>query len=223
MPATATFQAARRDLGVTAAVEERVLLALAARMPPWVNSDHLTALGLLALLVAGAAYARSGAQPAWLHGVNLLLLVNWFGDSLDGTVARYRRKQRPRYGFYVDHLVDAVGFLALATGLALSGLMNPAVAAGVVIAYYLMTLHVYLVTYTLGVFKIAYAGVGGTELRIVLGLVNLALFVWPEVRLGSVTLRLFDLAGLMAMGALLATFVVSSAGTVRKLYDLERV
>ncbi|HEY7412865.1 MAG TPA: CDP-alcohol phosphatidyltransferase family protein [Vicinamibacteria bacterium] len=224
MSPTSTFVDARRELpSLTGAVEKRVLLWLAARTPAWINSDHLTALGLLAMLAAGAAYALAGAQPAWLLAVNALLAVNWLGDSLDGTLARYRGRSRPRYGFYVDHMADMVGALGLLGGLALSGFMSPAVAVAVLVAYYLLNLHIYLATHTQGVFRIAYARLGGTELRILLALGNLVLFFVPAVAVLGRSVLLFDAAGVLAAAGLILTTALAVARTTRALYRLERL
>src|SRR5262245_42574741 len=101
-----TYREASREMnGWTARAEKRLLMRMAALLPDGVTPDQLTVLGLLGMLVAGAAYALSGRNPLFLHLSNLGLLVNWFGDSLDGTLARYRAKLRPRYGFYVDHVI----------------------------------------------------------------------------------------------------------------------
>ena len=116
--------AARAQLSFLAPLEKRVLIWIARRLPAWVNSDHLTALGFLALAAAGVAYALAPNDSGWLHVVNLCLLLNWFGDSTDGTLARVRNHLRPRYGFYVDHAVDAVGTLLLLGGMGLSGYMS---------------------------------------------------------------------------------------------------
>jgi phosphatidylglycerophosphate synthase len=224
MSESLVFQEARRDLrSLTSASEKRLLLWLAAQMPSGVNSDHLTGLGFAAMLAAGAGYALSGRSLTWLWLVNLLLLVNWFGDSLDGTLARYRNRQRPRYGFYVDHLVDMLGFLALITGLALSEHMSPAVAVGLVVAYAVLSIHVYLATYTVGVFQIAYGRVGGTELRLLLAGANLALFFWPTLHLGGHEFLLFDLCGTLAIAGLVATLLTAALKTVRQLYEMEKV
>ncbi len=216
------FADARRELpSLTAAVEKKALLWLAARMPPWVGSDHLTALGLLAMAAAGAAYVAARESSAWLHVVNVLLVVNWFGDSLDGTLARYRNRSRPRYGFYVDHMADAVAVLLLLGGLGISGFMSPAVAVGLLVAYYLMSIHIYLATHALGVFRIAYARLGGTELRLLLMLGNLALLVVPRINLGGRTVLLFDVAGALALVGLLVVGAVAVGSSVRALYRLE--
>jgi phosphatidylglycerophosphate synthase len=222
--AETVFRDARREMtSLTAVMEKRALLWLAARMPAWVSSDQLTLLGLLAMVAAGGAYALSASEPGWLHAVNLLLVVNWFGDSLDGTLARHRNRSRPRYGFYVDHMVDTVGVLALLGGLALSGYMSPPVAAALLIAYYLLSINIYLATYTLGVFKIAYGRLGGTELRLLLALGNLALLVAPSFTVFGRSVRLYDLCGVGAAAAMLLTLAISCLRNTRELFLLERV
>jgi len=196
------FKEARREVqGVTASLERRVLAWLCAHMPARVQSDHLTALGLAATIGVGAAYALSAGASFWLHVVNVCLALNWLGDSLDGTLARYRREERPRYGFYVDHIIDALGAVFVFGGLALAGLMSPAVTAVLLIAYLLMAIHVYLATYTAGTFKISYGAVGGTELRLVLMAANLAALRWPRVSAFGFDAPIFDLLGAsMALG-----------------------
>jgi len=224
MAASATFVEARRDQSsLTAGIEKRALVWLAARMPEAINSDHLTTLGLLAMVAAGAAYAMSQRWPSALHLVNLCLLLNWFGDSLDGTLARHRRRTRPRYGFYVDHMVDTFGMAFLLGGLALSGFMSVGVAAVLLVAYYALSIHIYLATYVLGVFRIAYGKLGGTELRLVLAIGNLALLAWPRLAVFGREWRLYDVLGTAATAALLAVLLVSSARTTRDLFRLERL
>jgi archaetidylinositol phosphate synthase len=129
-------EAQRNSTGLLTAVERRVLLWLATRLPVRVNSDHLTALGLVSMLLVGACFAISRQAPVALWGVVVFLALNWFGDSLDGTLARVRGHQRPRYGFYVDHILDTFGALFVLAGLALSGHMTPIVAAAFLVAYY---------------------------------------------------------------------------------------
>ena len=141
------FREAERHLaGLTARAEKRALLWLAPRTPGWVTSDHLTLLGLGAMAACGALYALAGRLPWLLLLVNAALALNWLGDSLDGTLARHRRVERPRFGFYVDHLADAFGALFVLGGLALSGLMSPLVAAAFLAAYYLLAIETYLAT-----------------------------------------------------------------------------
>jgi phosphatidylglycerophosphate synthase len=218
--ATTEFKDARRDLrALTTKLEKRALLWLAARMPAWVNSDHLTALGLLAMLAAGGAYWLGGHDVRWLYAVNGLLVVNWFGDSLDGTLARFRDRCRPRYGFYVDHMVDMFGAFFLLGGLALSGYMSAPVAAAFLLAYYLLSIHVYLATYTLGVFQISFAGLGGTELRLMLIAGNALLIQAPHFRLAGH--QVFDVAGALAAAAMTVTLMVATVRSTRALYRLE--
>ena len=218
-----TFQDARRELGLTASLEKRALGYLASRMPAAVGSDHLTALGFAAMIAAGLAYAFSGRHPWLLLAVNALLAVNWFGDSLDGTLARHRNRCRPRYGFYVDHVVDTFGAFCLLAGLALSAWMSPWVATAVLVAYFMMAIHVYLATYTLGVFKIAFGGLGGTELRLVLAGVNTLVFFLPRIAVAGVEVLLLDVAGALVAATLAVMLVVAVARTTRTLYDLERL
>src|ERR1700676_2216863 len=119
--------APRLQNSFTAAPERKALLWLAARMPPSINSDHLTLLGFVAMFLAGCSYLLARWTPWGLLLATLCLALNWFGDSLDGTLARVRHRQRPRYGFYVDHLLDATGTFFLMSGLAFSGYMNAGV------------------------------------------------------------------------------------------------
>src|SRR5262249_39221481 len=149
-------------------LEKRTLTTLAARMPRWVNPDHLTFLGFSGMALAGFSYYLAQWNRWMLVAAIGFLAVNWFGDSLDGTLARYRNRQRPPYGFYVDHMVDALGILFLIGGLGLSGYMTPIVAMALMIAYYLLSIEIYLATYTIGVFKLSFGIWGPTELRILL-------------------------------------------------------
>jgi phosphatidylglycerophosphate synthase len=219
----ATFHEARREhTSLTAAAEKRLLVWMAERLPPWINADHLTALGLLAFLLGGICYWLCGRDPRFLHAVNACLVLNWLGDSLDGTVARVRRKLRPRYGFYVDHMVDALAALFLLVGLAFSTLITPAVAIALLLAYFFLTINMGYATHALGVFKISFGAFGGTEMRILLAFANLLVLRFPRVRLGDEHVLLFDLVGLAATVAVAATALRSTAQVAKRLYDLER-
>jgi archaetidylinositol phosphate synthase len=216
------FHEAQRHLaGLTAGVERRALLWLAPRTPGRVTSDHLTLLGLVAMAVCGALYGLAGRHPWVLLLVNAALALNWLGDSLDGTLARYRRVERPRFGFYVDHLVDAFGVLFVLAGLALSGLMTPLVAAGFLVAYYLLSIETYLATYAIGRFKISWGPVGGTELRIGLAVVNVLVFVQPRVHVGASPWLVFDLLGVGATAGLVVLAVVAGVRGTRALARAE--
>ena len=206
---TVTFREAPRVLGLTGRIEKRLLLWMAARVPGAVTPDHLTLLGLVSLLACGVAYAFAGDRPWLLHAVNAGLVLNWLGDSLDGTLARHRRHERPRFGFYVDHLVDAFGALFLVGGLAVSGLTTPIVGASLLVAYFLLSIQTYLATYAIGRFKISWAGLGGTELRIVLAALNLAVMSRPQVTLAGRSFLVFDLVGATAAVALVVVSVVA--------------
>ena len=145
----------RIQASLLAGVEKRALIWMAERLPAWVGSDHLTALGAVAMLGAGIAFWLAPGHPLALLAVVALLAVNWFGDSLDGTLARVRHQERPRYGFYVDHVLDVVGILLLFLGLVAGGFMSPIVGAGFLVAYYLLTVEIALATHTVGTFRIS--------------------------------------------------------------------
>src|SRR5271156_3129540 len=167
------FQTAPRiQEAVTAKLEKKVLLWLAARIPSWINSDHLTLLGLAAMCLASASYVTARHNRVGLLLATLCLALNWFGDSLDGTLARVRNRQRPRYGFYVDHIIDSIGALLLIGGVAASGYIDWRIAMGMLIAFLLLSVETYLASYTLGVFRLSFAKLGPTEIRILLGLGN---------------------------------------------------
>lgn len=190
-------------------------------MPVRVNSDHLTGLGALAMLLAGVCYALGPAYPWALLAAVALLAVNWFGDSLDGTLARVRGHQRPRYGFYVDHVLDVLGVLFLVAGLVLGEFMTPAVGAGFLLAYYLLMIEIALATHAVGTFRMSYWKFGPTELRILLSIGTLQLLRSSEVTLLGSRFLLFDLGGAVAIAGLLFTFIVSAVGHTRFLYKAE--
>ena len=210
----------RQNTSVLAAAEKRALIWMAERLPRWINSDHLSALGLAAMAGAGLSFWLAATNP--ILGaplVVLCLLLNWFGDSLDGTVARVRDQQRPRYGYYLDHVIDLTGTALLFAGLSASGYMSPLIAVLVVAAYYLVSAETFLATHSRGVFKMAFVGVGPTELRILLAAGALALIdnAWVTP-FGIPPVRLWDLGGVIGALGMLGAFVVSSARNTRALY-----
>ncbi len=204
-------------------VETRTLAWLSRRMPASVNSDHLTLLALLAMAAAGLSYWLASVTPIGLWLVGPCLALNWFGDSLDGTLARVRQQQRPRYGFYVDHVVDALGATFLLAGLGLSGYMSPLVAAVLLASYLLLCVETFLATHSLGTFTMSHFKVGPTELRILLAFGTLVLLVHPNATILGHTYRLFDVGGVVAAGCLLVTLVTSSIRNTRTLYLAEPV
>jgi phosphatidylglycerophosphate synthase len=215
--------AARAQTSLLAPLEKPCLIWLAHHTPRWINSDHLTLLGLLAMLGAGVAYWFSRANPAALWVVSACLVVNWYGDSLDGTLARVRARQRPRYGFYVDHVVDALGTLFLLVGLALSGYMSERMALALLIVYFLLSIEVYLATYTLGTFELSHWSFSPTELRLLLIIGNVALLYRPVVTLAGARYRLFDVGGLVGAIGMTAMVLVAVVRHTTALYRGERL
>ena len=207
----------------TAGMEKRALLWLAAGTPAGIGPDHLTVLGLIAQIGAGTCYAMAAHHRYALLGVIGFLALNWLGDSLDGTLARLRQCQRPRYGFYVDHMVDSFGSLALMGGLALSGYMHPWIAIGLLVAFLMLSIQSYLATHALGEFRLSFWRFGPTELRILLAVGNLALLWKPMLSLPGGKYRLFDVGGaigLVGMSMMLAFFTVQNT---MRLYREERI
>ncbi len=224
MVQTAVFKNPERiQLSILSNCEKRTLIWLAQRMPRKVNSDHLTILGFLGMLLAGISYWMAGSNRFALFWVIFFLMVNWFGDSLDGTLARVRNQQRPRYGFYVDHVIDAFGILFLVAGLALSGYMSTWVATGFLIAYYLLSIEIALATVSLGKFRLSFGFFGPTELRILLAAGNIALFFHPLVHLFGHQYKLFDVGGVIGIAALLIIVLHSAIKNTITLYREERI
>jgi len=212
----------RDNSSVTARLEKRVLIWIAHRLPHGINSDHLSLLGLSAMAAAGLAFAAFPVTSWAALGVVVALAANWFGDSLDGTVARVRQQQRPRYGFYVDHIIDLAGTTMLVAGMALSGLMQPLIAIAVLVGYLLVSSESYLATHASGVFRMSFLGFGPTELRLLLMVGALRAMNSPWVEpFGAGPMRLFDIGGIVATIGLASAFVVSSVRNTRALYVAE--
>ena len=219
------FQSAERtQRSILARAEKATLLWLAARMPRWVSSDLLTLTGSLAMLCAGLSYWLSRYDRRGLLLVIVFLAINWFGDSLDGTIARFRNQPRPRFGFYVDHIVDTFGALFLLGGLALSGYISAWIAAALLVAFYLISIEVYLAAYTLGTFHLSMGGFGPTELRILLSLGNLYLFFHPEVPIVPIigrAYRLFDIGGAIGAAGMTLLMCIAAVRHTHALYRAE--
>ena len=206
-----------------AAAERRALFWLASRTPDRVTPDHLTILGLAAQIGAGACYALASRNRYALLGVTACLALNWLGDSLDGTLARVRQRLRPRYGFYVDHMVDSFGGLALMGGLALSGYMHPRIAIGLLVAFLMLSIQSYLATHALGEFRISFWRFGPTELRILLAVGNLALLWKPVIHLFGGQYRLFDVGGAVGLAGMALMVVAFTMQNTLRLYREERI
>src|SRR3954467_5211409 len=216
------FQNARRvHNSLVAGTEKRTLIWMAHRIPARINSDHLTSLGFIGQLLAGLSYALASRNRYWLLAAIGFLALNWLGDSLDGTLARVRRQQRPRYGFYIDHILDTFGSLALMAGLALSGYMHPYIAIGLLVAFLLLSIQSYLATYTLGEFQLSFWSFGPTELRILLSIGNVALLYHPMVFHRHY--RLFDVGGAIGLIGMSAMVIFFTIRNTRRLYAEERI
>jgi phosphatidylglycerophosphate synthase len=214
--------AVRDQSSLLAPLEKRTLVWLAHRMPGWANSDHLTLLGFLSLSAAGLCYAAARQDRRWLLAVIPLLAINWFGDSLDGTLARVRNRQRPRYGFYVDHISDAFGTSILIGGLAASTYMNPYLALTLLVLYLLLSIQTYLATYVFGTFQLSFGKFSPTELRIVLCIGSIALMYRPWVKLfGYGPWRLYDIGGLVAIVFMALMVAAASLKNIARLYREE--
>jgi archaetidylinositol phosphate synthase len=199
--------------------EARVLHWIAERLPGRVMPDHLTILGVAAAAAIGAAYALSSHGDVWLWVASGLLVVHWLGDSLDGTLARVRRTERPRYGYYLDHLVDAIATAMIGIGLGLSPHLLLATGLLVVVAYLVLSINTYLETQSLGVFSLGYGRFGPTEAR--LGLIGLntamALGVPLHFTLAGVGLSALDAVALAAVAAMFVALAVRAARNLREL------
>ena len=216
------FANARRvNRSLTAAAEKRVLVWMAARAPRWVTSDQLTILGLGAQIGAGVCYGLARYNQYALLGVIVCLVLNWLGDSLDGTLARVRQQQRPRYGFYVDHMVDIFGAVALMCGLGYSGFLHWQTAIAMLVAFLLLAGESYLATYTLSCFQLSQGIFGPTEIRILLIIGNLALLRSPYSTVLGHRILLFDLGGTIAAIGMFAMALIVTMRHTAQLYRQE--
>ena len=219
---TTQFQhASRINRALTASMEKRALQWMAARAPLWLTSDQLTLLGLFAQIGAGVFYALTRSNRLALFAVIVCIALNWLGDSLDGTLARVRRQERPRYGFYVDHMVDIFGATALMGGLGCSGLLHWQTAIAMLIAFLLLASESYLATYTLSRFQMSQGIFGPTEIRIFLIIGNLALLHNPYMTLFGHRMLLFDLGGGLGAATMFAMAVSITVRHTAQLYREE--
>ncbi len=215
--------AVRVQTSLFAPLERRCLNFFVQHAPAWVKPDHLTTLGFAAMVFAGASYAAARWWSPALLIVNVWLAINWFGDSLDGTLARFRNLERPRYGFYVDHIIDALGSLCLFSGLALSGYITPMVAIFSLIGYLLLMMDSFLATYTIGTFRISLFKFSPTELRILLAIGNVYAFNKPFIKVFAAPYHFFDVACVIAIAFMMAVLIVSVVRNTLTLYRAERV
>ena len=195
--------------------EARVLDWIARRLPRAVKPDHLTALGVLASIGIAAAYVLSNGDEVWLWAASALLVVHWLGESLDGTLARVRKAERPRYGYYLDHLVDAFATAAIGIGLGLSPHMLLAVGLAIVIAYLILSINTYLETQAFGTFTLGYGRLGPTEARLLLVGVNTLL------ALGLIGDGVLDVLGIALAAAMILALLGRAGRNLKRLAELE--
>lgn len=211
----------RDNSSVLAAAEQRLLIGIARNLPAFVTSDQLSALALVSMLGGAAAFAFISLSSWFAALFIFFLLLNWFGDSLDGTVARVRNQQRPHYGFYVDHVIDLAGTAALINGMALSDVMTPSIAFALLAVYFMVAAETFLATHSVGIFRMSFAGFGPTELRILLAAGAIKVASSPTVELMGCQFRLLDVGGVVAIAGLSVAFVVSAIRNGAALYHAE--
>ena len=220
----AAVEAEREESFLLAVPEKRLLRWAAAKLPRWILPDDMTALGVVAALAVAVAYQLSNDGSGWLWAASALLVVQWIGDSLDGTLARVRGIERPTYGYYLDHLVDAIATAAIGIGLGLSPFMLLSVGTLIVVAYLILSINVYLESFAFNRFSIGYGRIGPTEIRLILILLNslLALdLIGLDFDLAGLDMTVFDLVGLVIAATMIVLLVGRSFRNLRELAERE--
>jgi len=221
--ATGFRDAKRTQEAITAPLERKALAWLARRTPEWIGPDHLTALGFAAQFLAGVCYALARWSALVLLGATIFIAINWLGDSLDGTLARYRQRLRPRYGFYIDHMIDTFGAIFLMAGLAASGYLHWQVSAAMLTAFLALSIETYLASYTLADFRLSHGYFGPTEIRILMAMGNAALLFWPRVTLLGAEFFLLDVGGVIATAGMFGMAIAAAIRHTKQLYSEERL
>lgn len=223
-------QSNRIQTSVLNSLEKKILVWLAERQPKWMTSDILTYLGVLGSVVVALGYALSNFNIAWLWLATFGYVVNWYGDSLDGTLARVRHTQRPIYGFYLDHCVDGVTMSIMCIGAGLSDMLNLSIAMCVLVVYLLLSISVYINSHLKGEFKLTYAGMGPTEFRIIMMIINtLFIYITPLREFAvdttifgvSVSLGSFDFVGLAILFILIAIYIHNFRSDVKEYAEID--
>jgi phosphatidylglycerophosphate synthase len=193
-------------------LERPALQWLAAHMPIWVTPDLCTVIGTLGALLTLVSYGLSNISPNYLWLASVGFFINWFGDSLDGTLARYRHIERPRYGYYIDHTIDVVCQVMIFLGLGLTPYISFNIACLTLISYLLLSVLVYIRTYVVGEFKISYGKLGPTESRVIAVLLNMAMYFFgmQSIMLGPAYISIYDIF-VAAIALLLTGFFVNTA------------
>jgi archaetidylinositol phosphate synthase len=205
-------------------LERPALQWLAAHMPTWMTPDLLTIIGILGAVIILTGYVLSNENAAFLWLATFGFVINWFGDSLDGTLARYRKIERPKYGFFVDHTVDAFSQLLIFAGIGLSPYVSFELAMLALVGYLLMSILVYVDTYVTGVFKISYGKLGPTEMRAIAIILNIAFLYFgvPTIDLSFVQISIYDLVTLLIASILILIYIFSTIRRAGELARLER-
>jgi phosphatidylglycerophosphate synthase len=215
-----------REGGVFYKTERKIIEKLTPRIPSFLTPDRLTLISILSYIFAGVCFFLTTYSKWWLLGVVFFLFANWFGDSFDGQIARYRKIQRPRYGYFVDHMVDAFGPLFMLVGLGLSPLMHMPIALGCVICYLLLSVNTHLAVYTQGNYKIAYGGLGGTEGRIVVAGFSIItlFFTYPmnAVHFTGTILTVWDIVGIVCLFIFSYMLIVGVIGNLTYLNKIDK-
>ena len=178
-------QATRIQTSFLNALEHKALIWLAARQPKWVNSDMLTAVGTFGAFLIGLGYALTKFDINFLWLSTFGLLVNWYGDSLDGNLARYRHKQRPLYGYYVDHTMDVINEAMMFFGAGMAPFFDMRITLSAFVLYLLLTLNVSMNAHLRSEFKLTYLKLGPTEFRLIIALANTVMLCYGERLLTS--------------------------------------
>lgn len=217
-------QSKRIQTSILNSAEKKVLVWLASRQPKWMTSDILTFIGVLGAIIAAVGYALSNYDIRWLWFASFGFFVNWYGDSLDGTLARVRGTQRPVYGFYLDHCIDGITMAIMCVGAGLSDLLNLYIAMAVLVVYLLLSISVYINAHLKGEFKLTYAGMGPTEFRIIMIIVNTLFIYIAPLREYALTVNVlgtdiilgsFDFVGLAILFVLVAIHLSNFAGDAK--------
>jgi archaetidylinositol phosphate synthase len=200
-------------------LERPALLALAQRMPSWVTPDILTGIGFAGALITFGGYVLAAREPAWLWLASAGLVVNWFGDSLDGNLARFRKIERPRYGYYLDQAIDLVMQLLLAAGVALSGYIYGELSFLALSVFLMMSALTLLRENISGVFRMAYGGIGPTEMRVMFIILNAAMYFFPPrpINLLGLEMTYPNWLSLAWSSMALVTFAWSMVSDLRRL------
>lgn len=212
-------QSVRIQTSILNAAEKKALVWMASRLPRWVSSDLMTLVGTLGAVVVAAGYALSNWGINWLYLASFGFVINWFGDSLDGSIARVRNQQRPVYGFFLDHNVDCINEMLMFGGVGLSPLMNGSITLIVLALYLMLSVSVYINAHLKNEFRLTYGGLGPTELRLIVIIVNtlfatipaLCAFRWSMSLFGGISfsLSLMDITGLVIAVVLAIFYLVS--------------